>query len=637
VEQTQVCRHPTDQVGGGASRRRAAFDGNLEEPANSATPRTPDMCLGAPGAGAGGDGRGELLTLAALPFAEVWAVDFEFSSEPGENPKPVCLVAWELRAGRRLRLWRDEFGSAPPYPTGPDVLFVAYYASAEIGCHLALEWPVPQRVLDLFTEFRNHTNGVPTVSGAGLLGALAHHGLDSIGNVEKDEMRNLVVRGGPWTHAERSAILEYCESDVAALSRLLPAMLPRIDLPRALLRGRYMAAAARMEHRGVPIDTARFAQLQHHWLDIQDQLIHDIDASYGVFEGRTFKSDRFAAWLVENAIPWPRLDSGRLDLGDETFREMARTYPAVVPLHELRHTLSRMRLNELAVGQDGRNRTMLSAFRARTGRNQPSNTKFIFGPSVWLRGLIKPPPGYGVAYIDWQQQEFGIAAALSRDALMMEAYRSGDPYLAFAKQAGAAPLEATKTTHKAIRDQFKSTVLAVQYGMGPDALAQRVGQPPIRARELLRLHRDTYRVFWRWSDAAVDQAMLVGSLHAVFGWRIQVPLVSNERSLRNFPMQANGAEMLRLACCLATEGGIEVCAPVHDAVLICAPLDTLDADVARTQDAMREASRIVLAGFELGTDAQKVLYPDRYMDERGATMWTRVMTLIHLKQQKAAA
>ena len=55
-------------------------------------------------------------------------------------------------------------------------------------------------------------------------------------------------------------------------------------------------------------------------------------------------------------------------------------------------------------------------------------------------------------------------------------------------------------------------------------------------------------------------------------------------------MQANGAEMLRLACCLATEGGIEVCAPVHDAVLIAAPLYRLDEDVAAMRKAMREAS-----------------------------------------------
>jgi len=572
-----------------------------------------------------------------LPFGQIWAVDFEFDAKPGENPEPVCLVAWELRSGRKVRLWRDEFGTSPPYPTGLDALFVAYYASAEIGCHLALGWPVPGRVLDLFTEFRNCTNGVPTSNGNGLLGALAYHGLDSIGAIEKDEMRDLVLRGGPWSATERRAILDYCESDVAALTRLLPVMLPDIDLPRALLRGRYMVAAARIERNGVPIDTTTLGYLNRYWSDIQDQLITDIDVNYGVYEGRTFKANRFAAWLAQNGIAWPRLDSGKLDLSDDTFRQMARAYPSVAPLRELRSALSQMRLSNLQVGNDGRNRTMLSAFQARTSRNQPSNTKFIFGPSVWLRGLIQPPPGYGIAYIDWQQQEFGIAAALSGDPLMREAYHSGDPYLAFAKQAGAAPLEATKATHKATRDQFKQCVLAVQYGMGAEALAQRIGQPPICARELLRLHRETYRVFWAWSDRVETHAMLIGSLQTAFGWSVQVPQKSNVRSLRNFPMQANGAEMLRLACCMGTEQGIEVCAPVHDAVLICAPLERLDADVVRMQEAMFEASRIVLDGFELGTDAKIVRYPDRYMDERGSLMWDRVMRLIHEQRQRTEA
>jgi DNA polymerase I len=85
---------------------------------------------------------------------------------------------------------------------------------------------------------------------------------------------------------------------------------------------------------------------------------------------------------------------------------------------------------------------------------------------------------------------------------------------------------------------------------------------------------------------------------------------------------------LRLACCLATERGIEVCAPIHDAVLICAPLDRLDADVTRMQRDMREASRIVLNGFELGTDATVVRHPDRYIDDRGTVMWGRVMQLL---------
>ena len=82
-------------------------------------------------------------------------------------------------------------------------------------------------------------------------------------------------------------------------------------------------------------------------------------------------------------------------------------------------------------------------------------------------------------------------------------------------------------------------------------------------RELIRLHKETYRKFWRWSDAAVDQAMLGGYLQTVFGWRLMVDAGANPRMLRNFHMQANGAEMLRLACCISTEAGIEVCAPVR--------------------------------------------------------------------------
>jgi DNA polymerase I len=577
--------------------------------------------------------------LEALPFRHVIAADFEFEfgGHAGNRPRPVCLVAKELRTGQTWQLWRREFATAPPFSTNADSVFVAYYASAELGCFKALGWPAPAHVLDLFVEFRNRTNGVNTPAGSGLIGALTYFGIDNIGAVEKDEMRSLVLRGGPWSDIDRAAILDYCSGDVAALERLLPAMLPRIDLPRALLRGRYMKAAAAMEHNGTPIDTETLALLRQYWTDIQDELIAKIDADYGVFDGRTFKADRWERYLVGHGIPWPRLDSGRLDLSDDAFRQMAKAYPQVSPMRELRSALSELRLNDLAVGQDGRNRTILSAFRSRTGRNQPSNTKYIFGPSVWLRSLIKPPPGFGVAYIDWSQQEFGIAAALSGDRAMQAAYESGDPYLAFAKQANAVPEDATKETHGPTRELFKQCVLAVQYGMEAESLATRIGQPPVVARDLLRAHRETYRNFWRWSDAAIDHAVLTGSLHTVFGWRVHVVDSPNPRSLRNFPMQANGAEMLRLACCFATERGIEICAPVHDAVLICAPLDRLEEDIAGMRAAMCEASRIVLDGFELRTDATRICYPDRFHDPRGTAMWNRVIELITKRRTVARA
>jgi hypothetical protein len=472
-------------------------------------------------------------------FREVWLVDFEFSAAPGERPNVVCLVAWEIASSQKLRIWQDELQvmDCPPYAVDEQALFVAYYASAEMSCHLALGWSLPLNVLDLFIEFRNATNGLTLPCGAGLLGALTWYGLGGIETTEKESMRELAQRGGPWSKSEKQALLDYCEADVAALARLLPKMASSLDVSRALLRGRYMKAAAHIEDNGIPIDTQSLDRLRNQWEVIQYRLIAEIDDDYGVYEGHSFKAVRFAEYLAANDIPWPQLPKGGLDLKDDTFREMARSHPSIAPLRELRVALSQMRLSELAVGKDGRNRCLLSAFRARTGRNQPSNSKFIFGPAVWLRGLIQPKQGHGIAYIDWSQQEFGVAAALSNDPLMQEAYLSGDPYLAFAKQAGAVPEDATKQSHKAERNQFKACVLAVQYGMGAQSLAQRIGQPVIRAKELLQLHRETYRVFWAWSDAAVDHAMLHGKLWTVFGWTVRTGTNPNPRFLRNFLMQ----------------------------------------------------------------------------------------------------
>jgi len=570
-------------------------------------------------------------------FEEVWCVDTEYSAKDGHQPEPICLVARELRCGRQVRLWADELSRlrAAPFRTDSRSLFVAYAAAAEFSVFQVLGWPAPQRVLDLFFEFRALTNGLLTPSGSGLLGALVHHGLPAMDGGEKEAMRELAIRGGPFTDAERTALLDYCEEDVTALTRLLPAMLPRIDLPRALLRGRYACAVAAMEHRGVPIDVATFQHLKRNWRAVQTKLIAEVDQRYGVFDGTTFKRDRFARFLAARQIPWPMLDSGQLDLSDDTFRSQARAYPAVAELRELRAALGQMRLFEdIAIGPDGRNRTSLAPFRARTGRNQPSNARFIFGPSRWLRSLILPQPGWAIAYLDFISQEIGVGAALSGDEAMLEAYSSGDFYLAFARQAGAVPPGATKASHGEQRSLFKAAALAVMYGMGAESLAQKIGKPTAAAAELLAIHRRTYPKFWQWSQAAVDRAMLTGQIQTVFGWPLRVGPQggggrpsANPRALANFPVQGNAAEMLRLACCLLVERGVWVCAPIHDALLIEGPSSEIGAVVADTQAAMAEASQLVLAGFEVGVDAKIVRSPARYVDEAGAEFWDTVMRL----------
>src|SRR5262249_44648258 len=159
-----------------------------------------------------------------------------------------------------------------------------------MGCFLALGWPMPAHLLDLYVEFKRHIcgrEGEPNKPS--LVYALDWFGLDSLDANEKDEMRRLAIRGGPYTDAQRQALLDYCESDVKALVRLLPRMLPYIDLQRALLRGRFMQAAACVEHNGIPLDGPTVALLDEHWESLQLDMIRVVDADFGVYDGKHFR------------------------------------------------------------------------------------------------------------------------------------------------------------------------------------------------------------------------------------------------------------------------------------------------------------------------------------------------------------
>jgi hypothetical protein len=590
-----------------------------------------------------------------LPFEEIWLHDFEFVPQPGERPDVVCLAARELRSGRTLRLWRDELGEQPPYRTDKGVLFVNFVANAECACHLALGWPLPANVLDLSPAFRNLTNGRHTPEGKGLLGALRYFGLDTISTKHKEAMQKRVMDGWPFTPEEREQILTYCVSDIDALALLLPFLLKEIDLRVALYHGEFAAVSALMEHYGVPIDMEIFPQLADEaiWGAVRDAMVPAIDAKYGVYvrgeNGEwSFNMELFDGYRAREGIAWPRLESGKLNMQRKIFEDMSKGRPQLEDLRQLRHTRDKMRKIKLAVGADGRNRTVLWPFKAKTSRTQPKAAKWIFSPAVWLRSLIKPRLGWAVAYIDYSSMEFLIAAVLSDGHCgptnaMLEMYRSGDPYLSFAKRVGAVPSTATKNSHAEVRDKYKVMLLATQYGMSAETLAGRLGVSSFEAHEMLNQHRELFAQYWKWSDDWLAHSLQTGVMRTAFGWEYRIGIVEstvNARSIRNWPVQSTGADILRISCILAARHGIRILAPVHDAVLIEAPIDRIEADVALMQEIMRRASRIVLNSdldgtHELRTDAKIIRYPDRYSDKRGEDIWAYVLK--HLADYQRAA
>jgi hypothetical protein len=596
-----------------------------------------------------------LEALAAYPafqrFKRIVLEDFEFQVLPGERPRVVCGQFYELLSGQSWQLWRDtpdQSGDQPPYLIDDETLVICFVANAEMSCHLALDdgWAVPKHVLDLSPVFKCLVNGrgIPRKQQS-LLGALKYFELDTMAPAIKDSMRDRIMKGWPFTAEEREKILRYCEQDVAALLALLLKLLAHIDLPIALHWGEAVAALARSQHVGPPIDPL-YWELKASWAELRDNLVPALDPGVYVRDRRGawhFSAERFEDYLRAINIAWPRNEeNGRLNLQRSTFDAMAKAWPEhFETLRQLRYIRDQLRSIELAVGADNRNRTVLWAFSSKTSRTQPKAREWIFSPSVWLRFLIKPEPGRAIAYVDFSGMEFGAAAALSDGHIgpnnpMMELYQSGDPYLGFGKRVNFVDVNAARDMPgiEAKRGRLKIGSLSAQYGIHARTLALRMGTSEIEAHEMLLRHRGLMTQYWAWSDDWLQHALNTGEMRTRMGWRCVTGISElSTNSIRNWPIQANCADVFRLAYVWATRHGLTLIAPVHDAVLLEAAEGQIEADVALMQEIMTRSSRVVL-GFELRTDAKIVKHPDRYTDGRGKEIWTMVLKLLDERRRQ---
>jgi hypothetical protein len=582
-----------------------------------------------------------MLSLAS--FEHVWIIDFEYISKDGDPPEVVCMVAKDTVTGKEIRLWRTQLRKLKkaPFDTGTKSLIVSYYAPAEMSIFYVLEWPLPLRIIDLFAEFRVKTNGHVDLFGFktrnSLLAAMKYFGLASISAQEKTGMRDLILRGGPWSAEKKKKILDYCESDVVSLTRLWSHFQGEVSetenrLKQALFRGQYGIADAFMEHNGVPIDINKWNLLQQHWGSISRGLITEIDQEYGFFENGKLKIEKVRSWLAAKKIPWPQTPTGQPSLDKNTLQDMKKSFPEIALFAEFRTTVNAMKLNGLSIGKDGRNRTILSPYGSKTGRNLPSTSKFIFGPGTWIRGLIKPPKGYSIAYLDWKSQEIFIAAILSGDTNLLDAYNTGDVYLAFAKLCGTVPEDGTKDTHKTKRNQCKQVVLGLQYGRQAASTAKLLGITKFVTQTLIDQYWEQFSTLAAWAQRQSNIGMMGEAVNTMMGWRYHDQSKEpNPRTFMNFPMQATGANMLQVAACMAREAGLKIVCPVHDALMLEAPTPLIESHVAKLRTIMKSASAAATnsGGSVCDVDVDITRYPQRYMDEdRGRKMWNITSRLL---------
>jgi DNA polymerase-1 len=588
-------------------------------------------------------------------FTQVVVCDFEYEVEGGDAnlvrgdlPNVLCMVAHvldkNLRHVRTIRQWRGEFGTAPRFEIGPDTLFVAYSAWAEMTCFMVLGWKFPTHIFDQHTAYLAASNlllpynpdEVRKRQRKRLPDACRAYGIKGWEQINKESIAEDIGEGR-WHQYGREAVFNYCEEDVRKSVELLRAQLrgcPRFaaaSVEHVLHWSNYSAKAiARIQARGMPIDMPLWNLVQENKTAVLHYLLQKYDPSYGsddpiyTLDGE-WSYARFERYLVRAGVPaWPRLNSGQLDTDGDAFRLMYHV-PGIEGLHALRDSLGVIVRAKLPIGRDGRNRPSLFPFCTATGRN--AHGKSLYNAHAAMRSFMVFPEDKIGVYLDWRTQEVGIAAALSSDRQLMADYRDGDIYHGLAKLCGLTNLDQKqwKKERPDQRQRMKSLQLGISYGMGVPSLAKGLDRHPLIASEIIERHKRTYPRFWEWRENTAQQAMLDRRIETVFGWPLQISSSPNRRTLYNFPMQGNGAEMLRLAAWRLCEAGIMPNMLIHDGIL----LEVRDKEqITHAIEIMKAAGRDVCNDFEIGVDVDQMLeHGARYKDKRTVAkeMWATIM------------
>jgi hypothetical protein len=587
-------------------------------------------------------------------FSTIVVCDFEYEIEPGGLPDVLCMVACVLNENlehvRTIRLWRGEFGKEPPFDIGPDALFVAYSAWAELTCFKVLGWQFPAHVFDEHTAYLASSNillpydpeAVREKPRKDLESAChAYHLEQGWQGIDKAAIAKAIGDGTWRQRYTPEQVFNYCAEDMRMETLLLRAQLrcrgkfPPVDPARVMFWSEYSAKCiALIQARGIPIDMEKWNAAQNNKAAVIGELLRRFDPSYGS-EDPIYTPDgdwsyrRFEQWLVRaGVVAWPRLESGKLDSDSDAFRMMYHV-PGVEGFHALRDSLGFIVKARLPIGKDGRNRPSLFPFGTTTGRN--AHAKSPYNAHAGMRGFMVFPPDSIGAYLDWRTQEVGVAAAFSGDQNLIDDYTGGDIYHALAKLCGLTddpdPIR-WKKNNPAMRARMKPLQLGINYGMGVPSLARGLDRHPLIASEIITRHQRRYPPFWQWRENRVRAAMLTRRIESALGWPLTLSTSPNKRTLYNFPMQSAGADMLRLATVRLCKAGIVPVMLIHDGILL---EETEPKKIEHAKEIMRGAGRDICNGLEIGVDVDQVLRNGaRYADKRPVAqqMWATIMTAL---------
>ncbi|SFF95941.1 DNA polymerase [Neptunomonas qingdaonensis] len=352
---------------------------------------------------------------------------------------------------------------------------------------------------------------------------------------------------------------------------------------------------AKRYRRGIPIDTEALAKAKQAWKLRGKELISQLPA--GLIDGKgEINQAALRCCLSTQAVKsWPKGSDGDLLLDSGSLAQSENELAALLLEAKAQHR-NRI-INRFEVDDDGRHRSWARPFSTVSGRECPRGSSFIYLPKDY-RTLIVPPSGRLVVLIDFQAQEPAILAAASGDVWMAEAYLNDGLY---------EQLHQERAWQHLNRKQVKRLVIAFLYGVSIQGIAKGWMISLKEAEQWFGLLEHLFSAPLKWMQKKAEYAYRIGHIECL-DWRMWVTSATSLLTLRNWPIQATGADILRRSCSALAAAQIDVIGCLHDAILIEIPIASYQATINKAEEVMQDASAKVLSGFRLKTKVEQLFW-----------------------------
>ncbi len=222
-----------------------------------------------------------------------------------------------------------------------------------------------------------------------------------------------------------------------------------------------------------------------------------------------------------------------------------------------------------------------------------------------IRSCFVPSPGCCMVVADYSQIELRLLAHLSRDEVLIEAFRrGGDIHRETAAILFGVPPEAVTAE---MRARAKTINFATIYGQGAFALSRQLGISQAEAKEFIRRYFETFSGVRRFLDSQVEKAREQGYVETLFGRRRYIPELRDsnygirafgERTAMNSPLQGSAADLIKVAMVNLhrrfKESGLKsgMMLQVHDELVLESPLGEVEEVVQLVRHEMEGAASL---------------------------------------------